>query len=162
MPFRARGPRATTWKYGIFVPSFDVASCWLTIEPFGVEERRRLLQLLGRPLAERAERERDGREVVVDRQEVVVRLVGIDGRGAGDCRTSGSAGSSSRCQSPSLRRQHVEPVADVVELVEDDVVPGRRRRRRATSRSVGSNSTSNLRSPFRKPSKSAASSAPAG
>ena len=160
MPSSVRSLRET-WKYGTLVPSFDVASCWVTVEPLGVEERRGLLQLLGRALPDRAERERDRRGVVVDRQEVVVRLVGIDRGGAGvaELRQPGQFLALPR---PVLVRQHVEPAADVVEFVEDDVVAASAQWPASDLRSVGSKSTSNLRSPFRKASKLAASSAPAG
>ena len=52
---QSAGPLRDTWKYGILVPSFDVASCWLTVKPFGVEERGRCLSFSGWPLADRAD-----------------------------------------------------------------------------------------------------------
>ena len=64
-------------------------------------------------------------EVVVHGEEVVVRLVGLHGRGAGvgDLRHPRQLLARPGAV---LAGQHVDPAADVVELVEEDVVAGRR------------------------------------
>ena len=129
-------------------------------EPLGIEERRGLLERLWRPLADRAQRERDRRDVVIDRQEVVVRLVRIDcgDIGVAKLRQAGEFLSRPASGCPG---QETETAVDVVELVQDDVVA--RRRERGEGGSLGRlEEHVELRWPSRKASKLAASSAPAG